>query len=94
MNAERIRQLLGQHGYNLSRIAKLLDLAPSYVSLVIGRKRQNHRVAIAVATAIERPVDSVFPDVPLYHGPIKTAKQRDEELAQRLQTQGVIRRSA
>ncbi|HDZ10047.1 XRE family transcriptional regulator [Pseudohongiella sp.] len=94
MNTERIRELLGQHGYSLSRIAKLLDVQPSYVSLVVARKRRNHRVAIAIATAIERPVDSVFPDVPLYHGPLTTAEQRDAELARRLQSQGVIRRSA
>lgn len=94
MDAERIRERLSEKGYNFARIAKLLDLSPPYVSLVVRRSRQNHRVALAIATAMEKPVDHVFPDVPLYHGPLKTDEQRDQELAKRLAEQGIIRRTA
>lgn len=94
MDAERIRHLLLNKGYNYARIAKLLELSAPHVSLVVRRLRHNHRVAIAIATAIEKPVDHVFPDVPMYHGPIKTDEERDQDLARRLQAQGVIRRSA
>lgn len=94
MDAERIRHLLLKRGYNFARIAKLLDLSGPHVSLVVRRLRHNHRVAIAIATALEKPVDHVFPDVPMYHGPIRTDEERDQELAQRLQAQGVLRKSA
>ncbi|MDF1622505.1 MAG: hypothetical protein P1V33_03425 [Pseudohongiella nitratireducens] len=94
MDAERIRKRLSDKGYNYARIAKLLNLSAPYVSLVARRSRQNHRVALAIATAIEKPVDHVFPDVPVYHGPLKTDEQRDKELAELLAEKGVIRRSA
>ncbi len=94
MDSERIRGLLANNGYNFSRIAKVLGISPTHVSLVVRRTRQNHRVAIAIATAIGKPVDTVFPDVPLYHGPLKTDEERDQELAKALEAKGVIRRSA
>jgi len=94
MDAERIRERLSEKGYNFARIAKLLGLSPTHVSLVACRSRKNHRVALAIATAMEKPVDHVFPDIPLYHGPLKTDEQRDQELAKRLAEQGIIRRTA
>lgn len=94
MDADRILDLLTDKGYNFTRIAKILDFSPPYVSSVARRTRHNHRIAIAIATALEKPVDHIFPDVPLYHGPLKSDEERDLDLALRLQEQGVIRKSA
>lgn len=94
MDAKRIRELLKRKGYNFTLIANVVGMSPEYVALVASRKRQNHSIAIAIATALGRPVDQIFPDVPLYHEPFLTAEQREDMLAQELKRQGVIRRTA
>ncbi len=94
VDVDRIREQLKGRGYNFTHIANVLNLSPNYVSSVARRIRQNHKVAIAIATALEKPVERVFPDVPMYHGPVMTTQQRKEALARQLEEQGVIRRSA
>lgn len=94
MNADRIREALNRRGYSLTRIASILGYSPGLISMVISRKRLNHRIAIAIATAVGKSVETVFPEVPLYHGPLMTDAERDLELVRLLQEQGIIRRSA
>ena len=94
MDAKRIRELLKNKGYNFTRIAKVVGMSPEHVALVANRKRQNHAIAIAIATAVGRPVNVVFPDVPLYHEPYRTDEQREDILARELQNRGIIRRTA
>ncbi len=94
MDVDRIREQLKARGYNFTQIANVVGFSSNYVSSVARRMRQNHRVAIAIATALEKPIDRVFPDVPMYHGPVMTTRQREEALARQLEEQGVIRRSA
>lgn len=94
MDAIRIRELLKDKGYNFTRIAKAMGMSAEYVAFVAHRKRQSHSIAIAIATAIGKPVDLVFPDVPLYHEPFLTDEERENVLVEKLEKQGVIRRSA
>jgi transcriptional regulator with XRE-family HTH domain len=94
VDVDRIREQLRSRGYNFTQIANVLKVTPNHVSAVARRVRQNHKVAIAIATALEKPVERVFPDVPMYHGPVMTQQQREEALSRQLEEQGVIRRSA
>ncbi len=94
MDADRILEKLATRGYNYTRISNVIGVTPAYVSLVARRIRHNHRVAIAIATALEMRVDTVFPDIPMYHGPLMTNAEREAALAQKLQHMEGIRRSA
>lgn len=94
MNAESIREQLKLRGYNFTRIANVLGVSQNYVGMVAARKRTNHRVAIAIATALEKPVRLIFPDVPMYHGPVMSDDEREAELARKLQLIDGVRRSA
>lgn len=94
MDVDRIREQLKVRGYDFSQIARVLGVSPAYVSNVARRTRQSHPVAVAIATALDKPVDRVFPDIPMYHGPILTNAEREQLLAEELVSRGVIRRSA
>lgn len=94
MDADRIQEKLAARGYNYTRIANVLGVTPCLVSMVARRLRQSHRVAIAIATALEARVDTVFPDVPMYHGPFMTNAEREAALALKLQQLEGVRRSA
>lgn len=94
MDAKRIRELLHAKGYNFTRIAKVVGMSDVYVAMVADRKRHSHLIAVAIATAIGRPINQVFPDVPQYHEPFLTNEQKEEALRLKLQSQGFIRRSA
>jgi len=94
VDVDRIRERLKARGYTFTQIANVLNVTPNHVSAVARRTRKNHQVAIAIATALEAPVDRVFPDVPMYHGPILTPEERQQLLARQLEEQGIIRRSA
>lgn len=94
MDGQRICTELKARGYNFTRIARVLAVSPNHVSAVARRIRLNHRVAIAIATALEVPVDLVFPDVPMYHGPVMTDEEREAALARKLEQINGIRRYA
>lgn len=91
MDADRIRLRLNNRGYNFTRIANVLHVSPNHVSAVARRTRKNHQVAIAIATALGMRVDSVFPDVPMYHEPFMTDAEREATLASKLRHTNVLR---
>lgn len=94
MDADRILEKLTARGYNYTRIANVLGVTPALVSLTARRLRHSHRVAIAIATALEMRVDTVFPDIPMYHGPVMSNAEREAALAKKLSHIEGIRRSA
>lgn len=94
MDAERILEKLSTRGYSYTLIARALGVSPALVSMTARRIRHSHRVAIAIATALEMRVDTVFPDIPMYHGPVMSNAEREAALAQKLSRIEGLRRSA
>jgi lambda repressor-like predicted transcriptional regulator len=47
---------------NMAQIARDLKCSPTAITLVIDRKTVSSRIMIAIAEAIEQPVDDVFPE--------------------------------
>lgn len=94
MDADRILEKLAASGYTYTNIANALGVSPTLVSLTARRLRHSHRVAVAIATALEMPVDTVFPDIPMYHGPFMTGAEREAALARKLAQINGLRRSA
>ena len=87
MERETIKTELSKKGYSLAMIAAALDCTPVNVQQVVKRLNHSHRVANAIATVLELPIEKVFPDVPSYANPqhfATTRQQRIEELQQRL----------
>lgn len=94
MEGQRILDKLKLQGYNFTLIAKVVGVSTNLVSQVAHRKRHNYQVAVAIATALGKPASSVFPDIPMYHGPYMTERDREIALARKLDNIGAIRRSA
>ena len=94
MGADGIQKQLRERGYNFSRIANVLDVSVAMVSYVASRQRHSLRVATAIATALDLPIEKVFPDVPEYHRNYPTAQEREQALATKLQRLNLIRRTA
>ena len=63
MTPVEIKVELLRKGKTLAEIASGLDLTPGHVSQVVWGKRRSPVVEEAVAKAIGRPVQKVFPDV-------------------------------
>lgn len=75
---------LAKRGFDFSMLAAALQKSPSLISKVAARKARSQLVAEALAKAIERPVEEVFPDVEAYHGPARdkeARKKKQRELA-------------
>jgi len=68
-----------RRGFDFSMIAEVLGKSPSLVSKVASRKARSHPVAVALAKAIERDIEEVFPDVEAYHNRPLTPEQRKQK---------------
>ena len=90
MEGQEIRDELRGRGHSFSAIAALLKTSVTQVSRVAYRKRTSHRIAIAIATALDKNPISVFPDVPAYHEPYRPAAERRRLLAQQLKAKNLI----
>lgn len=79
MDSNKIKKELAQRGFDFSMLAKALGKSPSLISKVASRKARSQSVALAIAKALGRPIDEVFPDVESYHGPAIATKQDREQ---------------
>ncbi|RUO59422.1 helix-turn-helix domain-containing protein [Pseudidiomarina insulisalsae] len=91
MDSQKIKMELAQRGYDFSMLAKALGKSPSLISKVAARKARSYVVAQALAKALQRPVEEVFPDVEQYHGAAPRSeterKQKERELVALLNDQ-------
>ncbi|MDN7123312.1 helix-turn-helix domain-containing protein [Pseudidiomarina terrestris] len=79
MDSNKIKKELAQRGYDFSMLAKALGKSPSLISKVASRKARSQSVAAALAKALDRPIEEVFPDVESYHGAVVTSKEDREQ---------------
>lgn len=87
MDYETIKTELRNKGYSMSMIADALGCTPVNVHQVCKGSNNSHRVANAVATALDLSIEQVFPDVPSYTNVqhfSTSRQQRVEALQQRL----------
>lgn len=88
MDKKQIKTELGKRGYDLSMLAEAIHKSPSLVSKVLARQARSRVVAIAVARALEKKVEEVFPDVPEYQNqvPVESSERaaKIETLRERL----------
>lgn len=68
-----------RRGFDFTMIAEVLGKSPSLVSKVAARKARSQPVAMALAKAIERDIEVVFPDVEAYHHQPFTLEQRKQK---------------
>ncbi|RUO32178.1 transcriptional regulator [Aliidiomarina sedimenti] len=68
MQKDQIKKGLADKGYDFSLLAEVIGKSPSLVSKVVSRKARSALVAHAIAKALGIPVETVFPDIPAYHG--------------------------
>jgi predicted transcriptional regulator len=61
MSPNEIKAALVERGVKQVSIARLVDLSPQYVYDVISGARRNEKIESAIAVAICRPVEEVFP---------------------------------
>lgn len=61
MDSEKIYQELNQKGLNASIIAEAMGVLPQSVAVVIRMGKGSKRIASAVATAIDKSLEEVFP---------------------------------
>ncbi len=80
MDRETIKSELRKKGYSLSMIAAALNCSPVNVQQVVRRLNNSLRVAHAIATALELPIEEVFPDVPSYVDVKHFATSRQERI--------------
>lgn len=83
MDSQQIKKELLRRGFDFTMIAEALGKSPSLVSKVAARKARSQPVAMAIAKAIERDIEEVFPDVEAYqHRPLspEQRKQKQREL--------------
>lgn len=71
MQPKKIKAALKSRGYTLSMVAESIGRSPSLVSKVVSDKARSFDAANAVAKAIDKPLDDVFP------GKYHTVGQRD-----------------
>lgn len=84
MDSQKIKMELAKRGFDFSMLAKALGKSPSLISKVAARKARSQAVAVALAKALERPIEDVFPDVEEYHHGVppnrQDRKQKEREL--------------
>jgi len=79
MDTDQIKKELAAKGFDFSMVANALDKSPSLVSKVAARKARSRMVAEALAKAIQRPIEEVFPDVPAYHSKAVSAAEKQKK---------------
>ncbi len=62
MTPEEIQVALKRKGFNYSMIAEATNVTPAHVRNVAKKIFISRRVAKAIAAAVERPFDKVFPE--------------------------------
>ncbi|MEW8494262.1 MAG: helix-turn-helix domain-containing protein [Candidatus Thiodiazotropha taylori] len=67
MNGNQILLCLKKAGISFTDIAKIQSVTPQAVSAVAHRKGDSGPIARAIATALGKPIEDVFPDRPQYH---------------------------
>lgn len=82
MNKDQIKKGLASKGYDFSMLAAAISKSPSLISKVASRKARSLPVAIALAKALDRSVEEVFPDVSAYHSNAEAATQRAQKQAE------------
>lgn len=80
MDRQEILKELRARGMSYSLVATALGVSPQHVAQVACRRAQSRRTAIALATAIGRPVADVFPDFPQYAAPRDRERERQEKV--------------
>lgn len=84
MDSQKIKMELAKRGFDFSMLAKALGKSPSLVSKVAARKARSRTVALAMAKALDRPIEEVFPEVEAYHHGVPRSqhdrKQKEREL--------------
>lgn len=78
MDAQHIRGELLKKGLNFSKIANMLEVSANAVSKVAKRERTSHRIAVAIATALDVDVSTVFPETPSYHRPYMDSSEKQK----------------
>ena len=74
MTPIRIQYELKKRGVTQLEIAKKIGVNPMHLSCVVRKQRVSDRVMRAVAEAIEKPVDAVFPEY--YRNPPKRSTSK------------------
>lgn len=67
MDSRDILSSLKSVGINFSIVAEAIGVSTNMVSSVAARKSTSRRVAHAIARAIDKPIEQIFPDKPEYH---------------------------
>ncbi|MEJ1353122.1 MAG: helix-turn-helix domain-containing protein [Candidatus Sedimenticola sp. (ex Thyasira tokunagai)] len=80
MKGKQILQSLKTEGLTFTDIANTLGVSPVAISNVAHRKTDSARIASALALAIGKPVDKIFPDKPTYHRKPIDPKQREQRI--------------
>ena len=87
MLSKQIKTELEANSFSFALIAEALDVTPAVVSRVASRGASSIRIAKAIAAAIGKPIEQVFPDVTAYHTGMslrikEVRDQKREELKQ------------
>lgn len=85
MDSLEIKQALARKGCSIAIIARAIGVSNTTISTTIHRKAQSKRAAIAIAKVLDKPIESVFPDVPQYFKDCEPeAKKRERYWRERL----------
>lgn len=82
MDNTEIKKELAKRGFDYSMLAAALQKSPSLVSKVAARKARSQVVAQAIAKALGKPIETVFPDIEAYHIPAVNAELRKQKQAE------------
>lgn len=67
MDKEEIKASLRKHGCSFMTIATVLGKHHLSIARVASRTTTSKPIATAIAKAVDRPIEKVFPDKPEYH---------------------------
>jgi transcriptional regulator with XRE-family HTH domain len=76
VNGKQILQSLKLCDLSFTDIANALEVTPATISMVAHRRSDSRRIAEALAMAIGKPIEKVFPDRPQYHRHIDQAERQ------------------
>ncbi|KZX01018.1 hypothetical protein JL49_08180 [Pseudoalteromonas luteoviolacea] len=74
MKPTEIKQAISNKGYTLSMIADAMSVKPSAISSVVNGTGRSKRIAQAISKIIDKPIESIFPNVSSYTQPAEIAK--------------------
>ncbi|MEX1221798.1 MAG: hypothetical protein WEA82_06770 [Idiomarina sp.] len=80
MDTDQIKKELSAQGFDFSMLAQALGKSPSLISKVAARKARSRVVAEALAKALNKPIEQVFPDIVEYQGaPLTKAEKQKKQ---------------